>query len=262
MPLDIDRYAHLDSTIQRWDPRAKILSLGIFAFGTALLTTIPFSGVALVMAMGLIRLTGMPLGFVLGGLRWVNLFLVPFFLILPFSYPGEPAFRILGLPFAWEGLRLATLIVIKANAIVLTSYAIFGSSRFDVSMIALQRLRMPRILVQMMLFTYRYIFVFLEELKRMDIAMRSRGFVMKGNLETLRMMGNLVGTLLVRSFERTVRVYKAMLSKGYQGEFHTLMEFRLRSKDLVKGALVIGVSLGLLAGDWLGLFAPALEAWW
>lgn len=262
MPLDIDRFAHVDSSIQRWDPRVKIFSLGVFVFAVALLKTLPMALLALLAAMGFLRITGLPLAFIAGGLKWVLLFLVPFFGILPFSYPGQAAFHVLGLPFAFEGLRLATLIVTKAVAIVLTAYAIFGSARFDVSMIALQRLKCPSIIVQMLLFTYRYIFVFLEEMRRMSTAMRVRGFVMGTNLYTLKVVGNFVGSLLVRSFERTERVYKAMLSKGYQGEFHSLVTFGAAGKDFVKAALVLGVAATLLAADLAGPFAPAVAAWY
>ena len=262
MPLDIDRYAHLETSIHRWDPRLKILSLGTFMFGTAILNSIPLVIIAIIMAMIFLKITGLPLYFIVQGLTWVVFFLAPFFLIMPFSYPGEAAFYIWKIPFAWEGLRLATLIFIKALAIVMTTYAIFGSARFDISMIALQRLKCPKVIVQMLLFTYRYIFVFVEEMKRMDTAMRCRGFVMKTDLNTLYVMGNFVGTLLVRSFERTTRVYKAMLSKGYQGEFHTMVEFNAGWKDFVKAALVLGVIIVLIAGELSGFFNPAVKGWY
>src|SRR3569623_3207831 len=106
----------------------------------------------------------------------------------------------------------------------------YGTSRSDISMIALQRLNCRMVIVQMLLFTYRYVFVFLAEMQRMVTAMRSRGFVKRAVRRTLEVMGCFVGTLLVRSFERTERIYKAMFSKGYQGEFHTLLEFEAGGK--------------------------------
>lgn len=262
MPLDIDRFAHLETSIHRWDPRVKVLSLGIFMFGVATLKSLPLVLIALIMAMVFLKITDLPFHFIAQGLKWVVFFIAPFFFIMPFSYPGEAAFYIWKIPFAWEGLRLATLIFIKAIAIVMTTYAIFGSARFDISMIALQHLKCPKVIVQMLLFTYRYIFVFVEEMKRMDTAMRCRGFVMKTDLNTLYVMGNFVGTLLVRSFERTTRVYKAMLSKGYQGEFHTMVEFSAGWKDFVKAALVLGVIIVLIAGELSGFFKPAVKGWY
>ena len=262
MPLDIDRFAHLDSPLQRWDPRFKIFSLGFFVLGVALIKTIPLSAVALVLAMVLVWLAALPAHFIAGGVKWVMLFLLPFFIIMPLSYPGETTLRVLGLPFAWEGLRLAMLIVLKAVAIVLTAYAIFGTSRFDVSMLALQRLKCPKIVVQMLLFTYRYVFVFLGEMRRMETAMRARGFVKKTDKRTLQVIGNFIGTLLIRSFERTERIFKAMLSKGYQGEFHSLTNFRSVGVDWVKAAIALVVAISLFGADAAGLFHVAAAGWY
>jgi cobalt/nickel transport system permease protein len=262
MPLDIDRFSHLVSPLQRWDPRFKIFSLGLFVLGVALIKAIPLSAIALVIALVLVWMAGLPTHFVAGGVKWVIIFLLPFFIIMPLSYPGENAIRLAGLPFAWEGLRLAVLIVLKAVAIVLTAYAIFGSSRFDISMLALQRLKCPRILVQMLLFTYRYVFVFLAEMQRMETAMRARGFVKKTDLRKLRVVGNFIGTLLIRSFERTERIYKAMLSKGYQGEFHSLTTFKSNRDDWYKMVLVLMLALSLMSIDFLGMFHPAARAWY
>lgn len=262
MPLDIDRFAHVASPLQRWDPRLKLASLGVLVIGIALMKTVPMGVAALLSALVLIGLAGLPSSFVLQGVKWVSVFLLPFLLIMPLSYPGEPAFRVLGLPFAWEGFRLAVLIVIKALAIVLCAYAMFGSSRFDISMIALQRLKCPKIIVQMLLFTYRYVFVFLAEMQRMDVAMRARGFIKRADRRTMHVMGNFVGTLLVRSFERTERIYKAMLSKGYQGEFHTMVVFKADGKDTVKAVLVLSIAVLLLGVDLAGIFKVAEQGWY
>lgn len=263
MPLDIDRHAGVASSLQRWDPRVKLLSLTLFIFVTALLKTIPLVLAAFVAAAAILLLSRIPLGFVAHTVKWIVLFLLPFFIILPLTYIGSAEkIHILGIPFAMEGLRLAVLIVVKALVIIMLAVSIFGSVRFDVAMIALQRLRCPPVIVQMMLFTYRYIFLFMAEMERMDTAMKARGFVKGPNLYTLKVMGGFVGTLLIRSFERTERIYKAMLSKGYQGEFHTMMEFKTVPKDFVKAALVIIVAVALLGSDLAGLFNVAEQSWY
>ncbi len=261
MALDIDRYAHVESFLSRWDPRLKILSLGIFVFCVALLDSIPVALMGFALACGFLWLSKLPLNFVRGGIAFVLIFLIPLIFIMPLSYPGQAAFKVLGIPFAWEGLRIACIIIIKAVSVVITAYSIFGTSRFDVSMIALQHLKVPKMLVQMLLFTYRYIFVFIAEMRRMDIAMRSRGFVKGFNMTTLTLMGNFVGTLLVRSFERTERVYKAMLSKGYNGDYPTLVEFNAIPQDFVKAILIVLVTILLVVIDITGPFKPAVLAW-
>jgi len=99
-------------------------------------------------------------------------------------------------------------------------------------------------------------------MRRKDTAMAARGFVKKADRRTLRVVGNFVGTLLVRSFERTERIYKAMLSKGYQGEFHTLVEFEAQGKDWLKAALVLVMAGLLFAADVMGVFSPAVQGWY
>lgn len=261
MALDIDRYAHVGSPIQRWDPRVKIATLILLILCIALLKTLPMAAVALLIGVTILVMTALPMHFVSHGLAFIVVFLIPFFIIMPLTYPGEPAFRVLGLPFAWEGLRLAALIFMKALAIVLISFAMFGSSRFDVSMLALQRLKCPRTLVQMLLFTYRYTFVFLDEMRRMYTSMRARGFVARTDRKTLRIFGHFVGTLLVHSFERTERVYKAMLSKGYQGELHSMVTFQSQASDFLKAAIVLALAAALMLIDLSGRFAIAEQAW-
>lgn len=262
MALDIDRYASVASPIQRWDPRIKTAAFTLLIVTIALLKTIPMAAAALAIGALVVIVSALPMHFISHGLSFILVFLIPFFLILPFSYPGQAAFHLLGLPFAWEGLRLASLIFMKALAIVLITFSSFGSSRFDVSMLALQRLKCPKVIVQMLLFTYRYTFVFLDEMQRMYTAMRARGFVERTDRRTLQVFGHFVGTLLVHSFERTERVYKAMLSKGYQGELHSMVTFRSGAMDYFKAAVVVALAILLLVVDFSGRFAGAERAWY
>lgn len=261
MGLDIDRHAHVESAIQVWDPRLKIASLGAFALITAMLQTIPVVLFAFAVSVTLLILSKIPMGFVYNAMKWLVVLLLPFFIILPVTYPGEVATEFLGIPYAIEGVRLSVMIVLKAVTVMTTAFVIFGSARFDISMIALQELKCPHVIVQMLLFAYRYIFLFLAEMKRLDTAMKARGFVKKPNLYTMKVVGGFVGTLLIRSFERTERIYKAMLSKGYRGTLHTMVEFEADGKDKMKALAMVVIILLIVGGDLSGLFAEAEQAW-
>lgn len=256
MPIDIDRFARVNSTIQRWDPRVKVLSLGFFILVVSLLTTIPISLLALCFAIVMLSITKLPVYFIINYTKWIVLFLVPFFFILPFTYPAGTEISIFGVPLVLEGLYLAILIFVKAITIVITTLVLFGSSRFNLIMTALNRLKCPTLLVQMLLFTYQYIFVLVEEISRMNKAMRSRGFVVKLNTNTLISLGNLLGAFLLRSFERTDRIYKAMLSRGYKGEFNSIVTFRANNSDFIKAAIVITITIALLGSDFFRLWGP------
>ena len=84
----------------------------------------------------------------------------------------------------------------------------------------------------MLLLSHRYIFVFLHEMTRMYRGMRVRGFVPGTDIATMNAMGNFLGMLFVRSFERTQRVYDAMLCRGYDGCFPFLYLFYRHRKGL------------------------------
>ena len=63
----------------------------------------------------------------------------------------------------------------------------------------------------------------------------------------------MLGSLLLRSFGRSRRIYSAMLARGYAGEVRTLEHWRLGWLDLVwiggcLAGLAILVSLALIPG--------------
>lgn len=239
MHPEIDRFANLKSPIHRWDPRIKIPALFILILSIALVRDFKIALVALVSAIGLLVISRIPPGFVFLRLRWVVLFLAPFFIILPITVPGDSAWNA---GFPNKGFFLAALIFTKALAIVIIGFPMFGTTPFNVSMKALAEIRLPQKLIQIILFCYRYIFVYLDQLRRMRIAMSARGFQPKTNIFTLRVLGDSVGMLLVMSFEQTERIYQAMCCRGYTGAFVVAADFRLRRADVFIGVLVLALA--------------------
>jgi cobalt/nickel transport system permease protein len=239
MHPEIDRFAYLDSPLHRLDPRVKIAAFAIFLVAVALVRDLPGAGLALALALAWLALSRLPLGFILRCLKPVLLLLTPFLVLLPLTHPGG------GL----RGLQLGGVIFLKGLAMVLTVFPMFGTTPFHVSMKALARLKVPERLVTMILFAYRFLFVFAEERQSVQQALKARGFRAKSDGRTLRTLGNLVGLLVVRSFERTERIYQAMLARGFKERFGTFYEFQGGWADLVKGGLILLASLGLAGMD-------------
>ncbi|MBC7195372.1 MAG: hypothetical protein H5U37_06930, partial [Caldisericia bacterium] len=75
-------------------------------------------------------------------------------------------------------------------------------------------------------------FVLLDEIKRMEIARDLRYF---GGyfLRQIKVFSNIIGVLLIRSIERSERVYYAMKLRGYDKEIKTLLEFQIELKELL-----------------------------
>lgn len=236
---EIDKYANLHSIFHSWDPRLKIVSLTLLIVSIALLPNLLLASLGFIIAVILVFLSRIPFTFVLKQLRWVMLFTLFFLIIMPLTVGGDDIVRINFITISRKGLKLASLIALRAISICLLIFPMIGTTKFHKSLKALQKLRLPDKLIQMIMFTYRYIFVFMGEMGRMNTAAKARLFKKKTNISTLKTIGNLTGMLFVRGFDRTHRVYNAMASRGYKGSLKTLDDFTLCGKDFIKASFII-----------------------
>lgn len=96
---------------------------------------------------------------------------------------------------------------------------------------ALQRFGVPAVFTTQLLLMHRYAFLIFSEaatmLKARDL--RASGKRGKGPVDT----ANLIGSLLLRSAERSERVYKAMLARGFAGTLPVAASTTLRTRDFV-----------------------------
>ena len=249
---EIDKFAHLKSPLHSWDPRVKIISISILILSIVLLKDPRVAFLGLILAIILVFLSKIPFSFVFVHLRWVLFFVLALFVILSLTTPGNLLMRLSFLSISREGVKLSLLISLRAISAALLIFPMIGTTRFNLSLKALQKIRIPDKLIQLLMFTYRYIFLFLDEEKRIFTAANSRGWVRKTNLFTLKTTGNLVGMLLVRSFERTERIRDAMVSRGYSGRLKTLDDLTLCGKDFFKAALAITGAIMLSLSGWMG----------
>jgi cobalt/nickel transport system permease protein len=240
-----------DSLIHRLDPRGRILVAAGFTVLVAISTNhaAALGGVAL--AAIWLALARLPLKKVLFRLLAVNGFIFFLWLVLPFSYPGEAVWRLGPLAASREGLLFTGLITLKSNAMIMALIALIATMPVVTLGQALQEVRLPAKLCHLLLFTYRYLYVFEQEYQRLVQAMKIRGFRPGTNLHTYRSYAYLAAMLLVRSYDRAERVFQAMLCRGFQGKFYTLRTFAWSRRDLVFLAAAVPLLTGLLYLDWL-----------
>ena len=100
-----------------------------------------------------------------------------------------------------------------------------ATAPLEVTLKAAHALRVPGLLVQLALLSYRYLFVLGDELARLRVALRVRGYRHRANWHSYRTVGHVAGTLLVRGYERAERVGQAMRCRGFDGRFRSLTEF-------------------------------------
>ncbi|MFZ5640079.1 MAG: cobalt ECF transporter T component CbiQ [Bacillota bacterium] len=91
---------------------------------------------------------------------------------------------------------------------------------------ALAWFRMPRVLVEILMFTYRYLFVFWEEGSRIRDAQTLRlGYQRRsswaGWRRAVRNTWTLFAMVLIRAYDRAENTYNAMQVRGYRGRMVT-----------------------------------------
>lgn len=140
---------------------------------------------------------------------------VVFAVLMPFIATG-PRVEVLGLSVSEPGLHAAGTLLVKGTLGVLASLTLAATTEADDLLRGLQRLRMPDLIVQIMGFMLRYLDVVVGELRRMLVAMRSRGADPRSPRHWPA-LARCLGALFIRSYERGERVHLAMLSRGYDG---------------------------------------------
>ena len=246
MRLALDRYAHLDSPLHRWDPRFRIPALLALAFAFAFVKDLRLVPVILLVSLALCALSRLPVPFLWSRLGYPGLFVLALGVVLPF-FSGETVLADLGpLAVREEGSLAFLLIVSRFTAIVLVCLVAFSTSTMRENIAALRSLGVPALLTDLALFTYRYLDELGDSLSRMRRATRLRGFTgarLGANLSTF---ASLLGSLLVRSHERSERVYHAMVLRGYGSEATEASENAVRPRAADVAALLAALLAAVL----------------
>lgn len=212
----IDQYANLDSPLHRWEPRSKLIALMGLIVAFSFVRDWRFAPLMIAVTAGLYALSRLPVNFLITRLRYPGYFLLIMGAILPF-FAGETALIRVG-PIAVyeEGLLSFLLIAVRFGCILTVGLVLFGTVPFLTTVKTMRALGLPATLADMMLLSFRYLFEIGDTLHRMEIAMRLRGFnARRFNLSGLQTLAALAGSLLIRSFEQSERIYHAMILRGY-----------------------------------------------
>ena len=232
--MHLEEFAEGKSLIHSLDPRIKLVSLFPFIVIVAIAKGLTVPSTALITSVILISFARLNMRALLNRLLAVNLFILFLWVILPFSVEGESIFTIGPLTATSEGISYALTITLKANAIVLSTIALVGTTPIFRLVHALRHLKVPEKLVSLFFFCYRYISVLHEDYSALYNAMKMRAFKPTTNVHTYRSYAYLVGMLVLKSYEHSEKVYQAMLCRGFKGKFPLLNHFtHITRKDFV-----------------------------
>jgi cobalt/nickel transport system permease protein len=243
-------YFEGDSLIHRLDPRVKILVTLVFTVFMAVSESFPVMWSGLVLSVLLAWVAGLPGDAVMRRLFRLNAFMLFLWLVLPWSMAGGVVWRLGPLAVTREGIRLASAITLKGNAIVLAYTALLGTSELASIGHALAHLRVPVKLANLFLFTVRYVDVLHHEYERLVTAMRARCFRPRPTMHTYRSVGYLIAMLLTGSLDRSDRIVAAMKCRGFKGRFYVYHHFAMGRRDAMFGLTAVVVMALLL---WLEL---------
>ena len=248
--MDIEEFTQGDSFLHRLDPRVKIIVAISFSIvvATTDLYSIPLA--AFFLPAVVIIAARLDLKRVGWRLLIVNGFILFLWFFLPFTYPGQTLFSFGPFKASEEGIEYVLLITLKSNAIILACIAFLATTPVLKLIHALNRLYLPEKLVHLFFFCYRYIHVIHLEYHKLDHALKIRCFKPKTDFHTYRTYAYLVGILLLRSYDRSNRIYNAMRCRGFKEKYWVLDHLYLKQSDIYLGCIMFFYIIGLILFQW------------
>ena len=214
---EMDDIAGMDSPIHRLHPLGKLLCTAAYIFITVSFGKYDLSGlsVMLLYPMLLFALSGVPVSLCFKKLRFVLPLVLAVGLFNPI-FDRAPLLTIGRLTISAGVVSMLTL-MLKGVCCLMASFLLVATTGIDAICAALRILRVPGFLVTLLLLTYRYVSVMMEEVSVMTTAYRLRAPGQKGIHRSA--WGSLLGQLLLRSMDRAQELYESMQLRGFQGDF-------------------------------------------
>lgn len=227
----LDPYRPGSSLVHRLDPRVKLVCALAFILTAALTPDGAWPVYILLFSiiLSVEVLSELGVGFVLTRAALAFPFVLAALPVI-FTLPGSTLFQLpLGswtLTATISGMERFLSIALKSWISVQAAIVLATSTSFPDLLVALRAVRVPRLLVAIFGLMWRYLFVLADEAMRLMRARSARsgaspqpGLRSGGSLAWRgRVAGGMAGSLFLRAFERSDRIYMAMLSRGYDGE--------------------------------------------
>ena len=245
-----DRYHQGDSILHRLDARIKVILTVAIILSNVLLPDAAWLvfGLAWLFIIAANWLSKLGWAFTLKRSFIALPFALAAFSVL-FAMPGEPigSFHIGMWTFTITdfGLVRYLSILIRSWLSVQVAILLVAVTEFPDIIHALAHLRLPVIFTTIVSFLYRYLFVLTDEVIRLLRARRSRSGAIASQKSggsmawQARVAGHMAGQLFLRSYERSDRIYRAMQSRGYQGQLMVMHADHIHKRDWSIGGLAL-----------------------
>ena len=207
-----DRYGRSVSICHRMPPIVKLtLAVSVIVAGVAIPVRYwPAYGVLGCLVFVGHSIAGIPLSYLVKRL----LIFLPFVGSMAISLPLSQGFD--------RGWDLMLQIIFRGCLAFLVSLWLVNVMPFEQLLVTLRKLRVPAVVVAILAFMYRYVFVVWDELDKMRTARKARAFSGGSLTYRWKTLSQLIGMLLIRSLNRAERIHGAMSSRGWDGEVRWL----------------------------------------
>lgn len=249
----LENVAVPDTLISRWGTKSKFISFVLLIFTFACVKSLTLLPVILLITAILLGLSRVPVRFVLQRLQIPALFIIIMALILLFFTRGQAIAQLGPLMITREGAVSALLMTGRFVSILTLIIILFSTSTFLEVLAVMQSLCIPDILLDMLMFTHRYLYELAAMFQQMNTAMVLRGFTGQ-RIKAVSTYSYLAGTIFIRSYEQSQRIYQAMVMRGY-GQLPVKRPFpEAEREDYVLSALCVIVALALGSTQFYLLF--------
>lgn len=229
--------------LHKWEPRTKVISCIIMILGLTSLKTPGLLMVSYLILMMLLLGMGMSPGTILKRTSYTLPFII--FMGLPILLGG-------GLPPSKDRVTLVLLLIFKAlNALYIMFIMFFSQPATDL-LNSLAYMKLPNIFISIIFLAWRYLFLLGEKFSKTYKALLSRLFQPRIKKASLKIYGQIMGGMVIKSLDSSDKVYRAMISRGFNGRIPISKPKKVQLSDLIKTMLMIG-TVALL---------NILEKWW
>jgi len=207
-----DRYGRSVSPCHRLPSGLK---LGLTAVVILISIAVPLENWPAYGVLGCVLFAGhsiasIPLSYLL---KRLSLFM-PFLVLMAISLPLSQGFE--------RGGAISAMIVARGTLAFLASLWLVNVMPFEQLLMTLRSLGVPAMVVAILAFMYRYVFVVWDELDKLRTAQRARSFGQASLWFRWKTLAQTIGMLLIRSLERAERIHGAMCARGWDGEVRWL----------------------------------------
>ncbi len=255
--ITIGQYYPADSILHKLDPRTKIIVTFMYISSLFISKQFIGYGITLIFLMSIIKISKVPLKFILKGLKAIVVIILLTISVNIFLTPGETKLFEFGvIKITLEGLQLAAfmaarliLLIVGSSLLTLTTSPISLTDGIEALLKPLEKIKVPaHEIAMMMTIALRFIPILLEETDKIMKAQMARGAEFeKGNLiKRAKSLIPLLVPLFISSFRRADDLALAMEARCYRGgegrtRMHQLKYFNVDYRAFGVGILYLTV---------------------